>query len=151
MKAVIQRVKKASVSIENKTISSINEGLLILLGFHKSDTESDLDYLIKKIPGLRIFDDPNGIMNLSVMDTGGETLVVSQFTLYGNVKKGKRPSYSEAMEPDKAEPLYQIFLQKFETAMGKEIKSGCFGKHMEVSLINNGPVTIIIESPEKLS
>lgn len=151
MKAVIQRVKKASVSIDNKTVSSINEGLLILLGFHKNDMESDSDYLIKKILGLRIFDDPDGIMNLSVMDTGGEALIVSQFTLYADVKKGKRPSYSEAMEPGKAEVLYQKFLNKFETAMGKKVKSGCFGKFMEVSLINNGPITIIIENPPKLS
>jgi D-tyrosyl-tRNA(Tyr) deacylase len=151
MKALIQRVDKASVHVDKKLISSIKKGLLILLGFHKNDNESDAEYIINKILGLRIFDDADGVMNLSVLDTDGETLIVSQFTLYGDVKKGKRPSYSEAMKPDKAEPFYQEFLAKFETAMGKKIKSGCFGAYMEVSLVNSGPITIMVESPAKSS
>jgi len=151
MKALVQRVSKASVYIDDKKISSIEEGLLILLGFHKNDNEADAEYIIKKILGLRIFDDTNGVMNLSVMDTDGEALIVSQFTLYGDVKKGKRPSYSEAMKPEKAEPFYRDFLAKFEASMGKKIKSGCFGAHMEVSLVNNGPITIMIESTPKSS
>lgn len=147
MRALIQRVDKASVEVDGETVSSIGRGLLILAGFHKDDTESDADYIIKKILGLRIFDDSSGVMNLSIEDTGGDVLIVSQFTLYGDVKKGKRPSYSDAMKPDKAEPFYKKFLEKFESAFGKKAGSGIFGAHMAVSLVNNGPVTIIIESP----
>jgi len=147
MKALIQRVEKASVEVNGEIVSSINMGLLILAGFHKDDTEADADYIIKKILGLRIFDDSSGVMNLSIEDTGGDALIVSQFTLYGDVKKGKRPSYSDAMKPEKAEPFYMQFLDKFESALGKKIGSGIFGADMAVSLINKGPVTIIIESP----
>ncbi len=151
MKALVQRVDKASVHVDDVEISSIGKGLLILLGFHKNDNQSDAEYIIKKILGLRIFDDADGVMNLSVMDTDGEVLIVSQFTLYGDVKKGKRPSYSEAMKPDMAEPFYQDFLNKFEISFGKKIKSGRFGAYMDVSLINSGPITIMIESPVKSS
>lgn len=147
MKALIQRVEKASVEVNGEIVSSINMGLLILAGFHKDDTETDSDYIIKKILGLRIFDDSSGVMNLSIQDTGGDILIVSQFTLYGDVKKGKRPSYSDAMKPDKAEPFYMDFLEKLESALGKKISSGIFGADMAVSLINKGPVTILIESP----
>lgn len=151
MKALVQRVDKASVHVDDVEISSIGKGLLILLGFHKNDDHSDAEYIIKKILGLRIFDDSDGVMNLSVMDTDGEILIVSQFTLYGDVKKGKRPSYSEAMKPDRAEPFYRNFLEKLEIASGKNIGSGRFGAYMDVSLINSGPITIMIESPVKSS
>jgi D-tyrosyl-tRNA(Tyr) deacylase len=151
MKALVQRVEKASVHIDDAKISSIGKGLLILLGFHKNDNESDAEYIIKKILGLRIFDDADGVMNLSVMDTNREVLIVSQFTLYGDVKKGKRPSYSEAMKPDRAEPFYRDFLAKFEIAFGKKAESGRFGAYMDISLINSGPVTIMMESPVKSS
>lgn len=147
MRALIQRVDEASVDVDGETVASIGKGLLILAGFHKDDTESDADYIIKKILGLRIFDDPDGVMNLSILDTKGEALIVSQFTLYGDVKKGKRPSYSNAMEPGRAEAFYREFINKFESAFGKKAGSGIFGAHMAVSLINNGPVTIFIESP----
>lgn len=151
MKALVQRVKEASVSVDGEIVSSIDRGLLILLGIHKDDRESDAEYIINKILGLRIFDDAGGIMNLSIQDTGGDALIVSQFTLYGDVKKGKRPSYSEAMKPGSAEPFYRDFLGKFEKAMGKKIYSGRFGANMDISLVNSGPVTIMIESPVKSS
>lgn len=149
MRVVIQRVKKAAVSIQNKKVSSIGNGLLILLGIEDSDNEEDIDWLVKKIVQLRIFNDENGIMNLSVQDISGEILIVSQFTLHANTKKGNRPSYIRASKPDIAIPVYNKFLVKVEEITGKKPEQGIFGAMMEVSLINDGPVTIIIDSKYK--
>jgi D-tyrosyl-tRNA(Tyr) deacylase len=146
MRVVIQRVKKASVIIGGKVKSEIKKGLLILLGIESSDSEEDINWLCNKILQLRIFDDEKGIMNLSVMDTGGEILVVSQFTLHALTKKGNRPSYIRAASPDIAIPLYNKFLTTLEVTMGKVVFSGEFGAMMDVKLINEGPVTIIIDS-----
>lgn len=149
MRVVIQRVKKAAVSVQNKKVSSIGNGLLILLGIEDSDNEEDIDWLVKKIVQLRIFNDENGIMNLSVQDISGEILIVSQFTLHANTKKGNRPSYIRASKPDIAIPVYNKFLVKIEEITGKKPEQGIFGAMMEVSLINDGPVTIIIDSKYK--
>ncbi len=149
MRVVIQKVKKAAVSVQNKKVSSIGNGLLILLGIEDSDNEEDIDWLVKKIVQLRIFNDENGIMNLSVQDISGEILIVSQFTLHANTKKGNRPSYIRASKPDIAIPVYNKFLVKVEEITGKKPEQGIFGAMMEVSLINDGPVTIIIDSKYK--
>ncbi len=149
MRVVIQRVKKASVTVEKKEVSSIGSGLLILLGIEDSDSEDDIDWMVKKIVQLRIFNDENGIMNLSVQDILGEILIVSQFTLHANTKKGNRPSYIRASKPDYAIPLYIKFLEKTEEVTGNKPGSGIFGAMMDVSLVNDGPVTIIIDSKQK--
>ena len=145
MRAVVQRVKEAGVRVDGRQVSSIGPGLLVLAGFHKDDTEKDSDYIISKIKGLRIFGDSGGNMNLSVSDTGGEILVVSQFTLYGDARKGRRPSFSESMPPAHALKFYDAFIEKFRSAHGK-IESGVFGADMDVSLVNSGPVTIMLDS-----
>ncbi len=150
MKAVVQRVRKASVTINDSIESSIGNGILILLGIAPEDSLEDIDWLVKKISNMRIFDDANGVMNLSVIDVKGEVLVVSQFTLQASTKKGNRPSYIKAAKPDIAIPLYETFKQHLTTAMGQDVKSGVFGADMEVSLVNNGPVTIIIDSKNKI-
>jgi D-tyrosyl-tRNA(Tyr) deacylase len=149
MRVVIQRVQRASVTIENKIKSSIEQGLLVLAGFENSDTGEDLEWTTKKISQLRIFDDENGIMNLSVKDIDGEILVVSQFTLHAKTKKGNRPSYINAAGPETAIPLYNRFVDFLSSAIGKEVKTGEFGAMMMVELINDGPVTIIIDSKNK--
>jgi D-tyrosyl-tRNA(Tyr) deacylase len=149
MRVVIQRVQRASVTIENKIKSSIEQGLLVLAGFENSDTGEDLEWTTKKISQLRIFDDENGIMNLSVKDIDGEILVVSQFTLHAKTKKGNRPSYINAAGPETAIPLYNRFVDSLSSAIGKEVKTGEFGAMMMVELINDGPVTIIIDSKNK--
>ena len=149
MRAVIQRVSRASVSVDGDIISSINRGLLILVGFHKEDTISDSDYIISKSTGLRIFEDDNGLMNLSVSDIGGEILVVSQFTLYGDSRKGKRPSFSTSMPPAEALQFYDNFIKHFKENF-PSVKCGVFGADMEVSLVNSGPVTIILDSSKIL-
>jgi D-tyrosyl-tRNA(Tyr) deacylase len=149
MRVLIQRVSKASVSIDNQLKSSIKKGLLILLGIEDSDTSNDIDFLIKKIINLRIFDDENGIMNRSLLDIDGELLCVSQFTLYASTKKGNRPSYIRAAKPTFAVPMYEQFCSDLNLALGKEIKTGEFGANMQVELINDGPVTILIDSREK--
>lgn len=149
MRVIIQRVKNASVSIENKIHSSINKGLLILLGIEDSDSEEDIEWMCHKITNLRIFNDEKGVMNLSVKDTNGEFLVVSQFTLYASTKKGNRPSYIRASKPEIAIPLYESFCKKLEVLNNKSIKTGVFGADMEVHLINDGPVTIMIDSKQK--
>jgi D-tyrosyl-tRNA(Tyr) deacylase len=149
MRTVIQRVSKASVNIEQKEVSSINEGLLILLGIETEDNSEDINWLCKKISDLRIFNDDNKIMNLSVKDISGEILVVSQFTLHALTKKGNRPSYIKAAQPELAIPIYQAFIKKLGQEINKEIKTGVFGAMMEVSLINDGPVTIIIDTKNK--
>ncbi|NET31016.1 MAG: D-tyrosyl-tRNA(Tyr) deacylase [Cyanothece sp. SIO1E1] len=149
MRIVIQRVSEASVTIDQKVKSAINHGLLILLGIEDSDTESDIDWLCGKISKLRIFNDEAGVMNKSVMDVGGDLLVVSQFTLHASTKKGNRPSYIKASKPDFAVPMYEKFIQKLAVLTGKDIGTGTFGADMKVALINDGPVTIIIDSKQR--
>jgi D-tyrosyl-tRNA(Tyr) deacylase len=149
VRAVIQRVSRASVAVDGDIISSINRGLLLLVGFHKEDTVIDSDYIISKSTGLRIFEDDKGLMNLSVSDIGGEILVVSQFTLYGDSRKGKRPSFSTSMPPAEALQFYETFLNRFKNNFSS-LKCGVFGADMEVSLVNSGPVTIILDSSKIL-
>jgi len=149
MRVVIQRVSKASVTIEKKTYSEISSGLLILVGIEGVDGEDDIEWLSKKITQLRIFDDKNGVMNLSVKDVNGEILAVSQFTLHASTKKGNRPSYIKASKPDIAIPLYKQFVKQLETDLGKEVKTGEFGAIMDVALVNDGPVTILIDTKNK--
>lgn len=149
MRALIQRVSSASVSIEEKTHSQIKDGLLVLLGIEDTDTNEDIAWLSSKIVNLRIMDDKNGVMNLSVKETNQEILVVSQFTLHANIKKGNRPSYIRAAKPDVAIPLYEKMLHQLSLDLGKEIRSGVFGAMMNIHLINNGPVTIWIDTKNK--
>lgn len=149
MRIVIQKVKEAQVKVENKIISSIGKGLLILLGIEDSDGDEDIDWLVKKTVQLRIFNDGNDVMNLSVQEVDGEILVVSQFTLHANVKKGNRPSYIRASKPDFAVPMYEKFITSTEQVFGKKVATGRFGAMMDVQLINDGPVTIIIDSKQK--
>ena len=146
MRAVIQRVTSAAVSIGGKEKSAIGQGLLILLGVGHEDGREDLDWLVKKVAGLRIFDDENGVMNRSVVDVGGEALVVSQFTLMASTKKGNRPSYIGAAGHEKAIPLYEAFCKALSDAIGKPVGTGEFGADMQVSLVNDGPVTICIDT-----
>lgn len=149
MRIVIQRVKHASVSIDNNVKSAIQQGLLILLGVGENDTEDDANWLIKKIVGLRIFDDEAGVMNKSVMDINGEALVVSQFTLMASYKKGNRPSYIHAAKHEISVPLYQYFYKELSAAMGKKVGEGEFGADMKVELLNDGPVTICMDTKNK--
>jgi D-aminoacyl-tRNA deacylase len=144
MKLVIQRVKKASVEVAGELVSKIDTGLLILLGIAQSDDGSQMDWLARKVVELRIFEDDDGKMNRSLLDTGGEVLLVSQFTLFADCKKGRRPGFSEAALPDKAERMYKKFVSLLTTT-GIKVKTGIFGAHMEISLLNDGPVTIILE------
>ena len=148
MKAVIQRVKSASVSVENKIIGEIATGFLILLGVEQSDTQDDLNYLVKKTIGLRIFKDDNKNMNLSIQDVGGKALVVSQFTLCADTSRGKRPSFIKAANPEEADSMYQQFCEQL-TMTNLSVQTGKFGAMMDVSLVNDGPVTIILDSREK--
>lgn len=145
MRAVVQRVTKASVSVDEKIVGEIKNGLLILLGVGDEDDEKDLDYMVEKILGLRIFEDENHKMNLSLLDVKGELLVISQFTLYGDTRKGKRPSFIKSASPDMGEKYYNDFIERTK-ALGVITENGIFGAHMDVSLINNGPVTILIDS-----
>jgi len=145
MRAVIQRVTSSSVTVDNKLISSIGPGLLIFLGVTHSDEPSDAEYLADKVANLRIFEDSDGKMNRSLIDVGGEILVVSQFTLYADCRKGRRPSFIEAASPEKAENLYDFFTEQIRTK-GIQTQSGRFRAMMDVTLVNDGPVTIIIES-----
>ncbi len=149
MRAVIQRVTNASVTINNQVKASIKTGLLILIGIENSDDNEDVMWLCKKIAQLRIFNDDNGIMNLSVKDIEGEALVVSQFTLHAKTKKGNRPSYIHAARPEKAIPLYEQFVNELEIQLGKTVGTGEFGAMMDISLTNSGPVTIIIDTKNK--
>lgn len=146
MRVVIQRVLNASVSIMGNLKSSIGEGILILIGIEEADKQKDIDFLTKKIVNLRIFNDNNGVMNRSILESGGEILCVSQFTLYASTKKGNRPSYIRAAKPDFAIPMYKLFCLELSKVLGKPIRTGEFGANMQVSLINDGPVTIIIDS-----
>lgn len=145
MRAVLQRVSKASVDVEGESIGSIDEGLLVLLAVHGDDTDEDLDYIYDKTVNLRIFTDDEGKMNLSLKDIGGSLLVVSQFTLYGDVRKGRRPSFTESSGPDLADHYYQEFIKKAK-ADEIPVETGEFGAHMEVNLTNDGPVTILLDS-----
>ena len=150
MRTVIQRVSEACVRVPAESYESkIGKGLLVLAAFIDEDTDEDLEWTAKKIAGMRIFDDENGVMNLSVMDVDADVLAVSQFTLYASTVKGNRPSYIKAAKPDVAVPLYEKFLQKLEAHLGKKIGKGIFGADMKVSLVNDGPVTIIVDSKLK--
>ena len=148
MIAVIQRVRKAGVVIDNVQFSSIANGLLVLLGVCVSDSEEDVKWMVQKIANLRIFSDAEMKMNLSIKDINGEVLVVSQFTLLANTKKGNRPSFTEAAKPDLAIPLYELFINKIQGHLTNEIKTGKFGADMKVDLLNDGPVTIILDSKQ---
>ncbi len=149
MRAVIQRVSEASVEVDGKIVGVIGNGLVVLLGIHREDTEEDLDYLVKKIPELRIFEDAEGKMNLSLREVQGEILAISQFTLYANTRKGRRPSFVEAAPPEIAEPLYERFIEKLQTS-GIRVQRGVFGAMMLVRIFNQGPVTIILNSEDRL-
>lgn len=149
MIVVIQRVSEASVKIEGQIKGEIQQGLLILLGIGQEDGKEDIDWLCKKIVNLRIFGDEEGKMNLSLIDIQGDILLISQFTLHANTKKGNRPSFIEAARPEQAIPLYEQFIQKLSQELGKEIQTGEFGADMKVALVNDGPVTIIIDSKNK--
>jgi len=150
MIAVIQRVAAASVTIENNVKSSIAKGLLVFVGIEEADNQEDIDWLSSKIVNLRIFNDAHDIMNVSVMDTAGDILVVSQFTLHASTKKGNRPSYIKAAKPDVAIPLYKGFIKAIEGSLGKTVETGEFGADMKVNLLNDGPVTIIIDTKNKI-
>ncbi|TDQ30292.1 D-aminoacyl-tRNA deacylase [Tenacibaculum caenipelagi] len=150
MKAVIQRVSKASVTIEGEKVANIQNGILVLLGIIDEDVQEDIAWLTKKIANLRIFNDEGGVMNKSLLDINGEAIVVSQFTLHASTKKGNRPSYIKAAKPDVAVPLYENFVQQFETDLGKKVQTGEFGADMKVELLNDGPVTIIIDTKDKV-
>jgi D-tyrosyl-tRNA(Tyr) deacylase len=149
VKAVIQRVLSSSVTIDSKIVAEIQKGLLILVGIEDSDNQEDIIWLTSKIINLRIFADENDVMNLSVNDIKGEIIVVSQFTLHASTKKGNRPSYIKASKPEIAIPLYESFVKQIETELGKKVQTGIFGADMKVSLVNDGPVTIIIDSKNK--
>ncbi|MBR5107697.1 MAG: D-tyrosyl-tRNA(Tyr) deacylase [Bacteroidales bacterium] len=149
MRVVIQRVLQASVSISGAVTAAIGPGLLVLLGICEEDGEEDIGWLVKKITGLRVFDDADGVMNLSVTDVGGDVLVVSQFTLMALTKKGNRPSYIRAARPEVAVPLYERFCAALADALGKPVPTGTFGADMQVSLVNDGPVTICIDTKNK--
>ena len=146
MRLVIQRCLEASVKIDGELVSSIGKGLLVLVGIEQGDTQADVDWLVGKTAGLRIFDDEAGVMNLSVADTGGEVLAVSQFTLTASTRKGNRPSYIRAAGHELAVPLYESYCEKLSETLGRSVAKGRFGADMKVSLVNDGPVTIIIDS-----
>ena len=149
MRLVIQRVSSASVKVDNSVVSEIGAGLLILAGIEEADNDEDIDWLVKKTCQLRIFNDAEGIMNLSVQDVSGDIIVVSQFTLHAATKKGNRPSYIRAARPETAIPMYEQLVEAFTKALGKPIGTGIFGAHMEVLLVNDGPVTIILDSKNR--
>ncbi|WP_368335328.1 D-aminoacyl-tRNA deacylase [Parabacteroides merdae] len=149
MRTLIQRVQHASVIIDGQLKSKIGKGLLVLVGIEDRDTQEDIEWLCKKIANLRIFDDENGVMNRSVVETEGEVMVVSQFTLHASTKKGNRPSYIHASKPDIAIPMYEAFCAEMGLQIGKEVQTGTFGADMKVELVNDGPVTIWIDSQNK--
>lgn len=149
MKAVIQRVSHSSVTIDGEKVASIEKGLLVLLGIVNEDSQDDINWLAKKISNIRIFGDENNVMNKSLIDMAGNAIVVSQFTLHANTKKGNRPSYIKAAKPDFAIPLYEAFVKQLELELGKQVQTGEFGADMKVELLNDGPVTIIIDTKQK--
>jgi D-aminoacyl-tRNA deacylase len=146
MRALVQRVREASVTVDGSTVASIGHGLLVLCGLSPTDTDVDREWLSRKIVSLRIFDDDAGVMNRSIVDAGGELLAVSQFTLYASTRKGARPSYSGAAPPEIAAPLFAAFVRTLERDLGKSVPTGVFGAHMRVSLVNDGPVTIWLDT-----
>lgn len=146
MKTVIQRVSSASVTIDSKTVAEIQTGLLVLVGIEDADNQEDSNWLCQKIANLRIFGDENDVMNLSVKETNGDIIVVSQFTLQASTKKGNRPSYIKAAKPEVAIPIYEDFVLQLEKELGKKVQTGVFGADMKVALVNDGPVTILIDS-----
>ncbi|HCO19344.1 MAG TPA: D-tyrosyl-tRNA(Tyr) deacylase [Tissierellales bacterium] len=148
MRAVVQRVSSAEVRVDDKMVGRVGKGLLVYLGVGKEDTVSDIEYMADKVSGLRIFEDENGKMNLSVQDIRGEILAISQFTLYGDVRKGKRPSFSDSADPDKGEELYNQFISIIQ-GIGIRIDKGIFGAHMMVDYVNDGPVTILLDSKKQ--
>ena len=149
MRIIIQRVREASVTIDNQLYSSINQGVMILVGIEEADNEEDIAFLTKKVVNMRIFDDENGVMNKSILDVNGDILVVSQFTLHASTKKGNRPSYIKAAKPDISVPLYEKFCTELSIALDKQVKTGVFGADMQCALINDGPVTIFMDSKNK--
>ena len=149
MRIVIQRVSKASVTIADKVKSAIGKGYLILLGIEETDSSADVDWLVRKVIGLRVFDDEQGVMNRSIMDVGGEILVISQFTLFASYKKGNRPSWLRAAKHEISVPLYEEFCQKLSLELGKPVGTGEFGAYMQVELLNDGPVTICMDTKNK--
>lgn len=149
MKAVIQRVSQSSVTINEEIVAQIQQGLLVLVGIEDADIQEDINWLTSKIANLRIFEDENEVMNLSLKDINGEMILVSQFTLHAATKKGNRPSYIKASKPEIAIPLYESFVKQMEIELGKKIQTGQFGADMKVSLVNDGPVTIIIDTKNK--
>lgn len=149
MKVVLQRVSRASVTVNNQLISEINNGLLLLLGIEDADQDEDIVWLTRKIVNLRVFNDEQGVMNKSILENGGDVIVVSQFTLHASTKKGNRPSYIKAAKPDTAIPLYEAFLKQLEIDLGKKFGTGIFGADMKVDLLNDGPVTIIIDTKNR--
>ena len=149
MRIIIQRVRNASVTIEGTQHSAIGQGMMILVGIEEADGDEDIAFLVKKVANMRIFDDADGVMNLSVMDIGGEVLVVSQFTLHASTKKGNRPSYIKAAKPDISVPLYEKFCTELSATLGKPVQTGVFGADMQCALINDGPVTIFMDSKNK--
>jgi D-tyrosyl-tRNA(Tyr) deacylase len=149
MRTVIQRVKTAKVTVDKKEVSSINYGMLILIGIENEDNEEDIQWLSNKIINLRIFNDEDGVMNKSILETDGEIMIISQFTLFASTKKGNRPSYIRASKPDIAIPLYEKFCNEVESLLHKSVKTGIFGADMKVELINDGPVTICIDTKNK--
>ncbi len=150
MRLVLQRVSEAAVQVDKKTIGAIKKGLLILVGITADDDQNDIDWLVKKVAQLRIFNDDEGQMNLSIEDVGGEALVISQFTLFAKTKKGNRPSYIHAAQPEIAIPLYEAFKTTLAHRLGKPVAAGIFGANMQVSLVNDGPVTLIIDSKARV-
>ena len=149
MRAVIQRVTKASVTIDGKINGQIENGLLVLMGIEDADTDEDIEWLSSKIVNLRVFNDEKGVMNISVKDIAGNILLISQFTLHGSTKKGNRPSYIKASKPDIAIPIYQKMIEQLSIDLGKEIQTGIFGADMKVELLNDGPVTIVMDTKNK--
>ncbi|MEG1748604.1 MAG: D-aminoacyl-tRNA deacylase [Tannerellaceae bacterium] len=149
MRTVTQRVQYATVTIDGKQKSAISFGMLVLVGIEDRDTQEDIEWLAKKLVNLRIFDDENGVMNRSILEAGGEIMVVSQFTLQASTKKGNRPSYLHASKPDFAIPMYESFCREVSLQLGKEVATGTFGADMKIALVNDGPVTILIDSQNK--
>jgi D-tyrosyl-tRNA(Tyr) deacylase len=151
MRVVIQRVGEAEVKVDGETIGKIGSGLLVLVGFEAQDNQKDLEWMSGKITKLRVFNDENGVMNISIKDDGGDILLVSQFTLHADAQKGNRPSYIKAARPEIAIPLYEQFIKQLELDLGKSIQTGKFGADMKVSLMNDGPVTILLDSKKDLN
>ena len=149
MKVVVQRVSSCSVTIDNQIVADIQKGLLVLVGYEDADNQEDINWLTAKIANLRIFGDENEVMNLSLKEVGGDMIIVSQFTLHASTKKGNRPSYLKASKPEIAITLYESFILQMETELGKKVQTGQFGKDMKVALLNDGPVTIIIDTKNK--